>query len=173
MSSNFMEDLTVDSRGLDAVNQVSLFELSAYMRNMLLRDADVFSMAHGMELRVPLLDHKLVERAVQSPGACKRPDPRPKPLLVDAVGPRLPKIVHRHPKLGFTFPWRAWLQGPMRGRADRALRNREAWRSLGLNPAGPLALWERFLRDDRRLSALQILALVVLEDYSGRHSLKI
>src|SRR5205823_7771087 len=40
MSHNLMEDLSADARGLDAINQVSLFELSAYMRNMLLRDAD-------------------------------------------------------------------------------------------------------------------------------------
>jgi asparagine synthase (glutamine-hydrolysing) len=172
MSKDFIEDLTADANGLDDVNQVSLFELSGYMRNMLLRDADVFSMAHGLELRVPLLDHKLVEQAVGVPGAYKRPDPRPKPLLLDAVGPRLPDVAYSLPKRGFTFPWPAWLRGPMKDRASRALRNRDAWQSLGINPAGPLALWERFLKDDRRLSALQILALVVLEDYTGRHGLK-
>jgi len=173
MSTTTMKNLTADARGLDLVNQVSLFELSAFMRNMLLRDADVFSMAHGLELRVPLLDHQLVEQAVQMPGVCKQPDPRPKPLLLDAAGPRLPNVVHRHPKRGFTFPWGAWLRGPMKNRADRALRNHDAWTCLGINPTGPLALWKRFLQDDRRLSPLQILALVVLEDYSSRHNLKI
>jgi asparagine synthase (glutamine-hydrolysing) len=173
MPRSFMDDLADDARGLDSVNQVSLFELSAYMRNMLLRDADVFSMAHGLELRVPLLDHRLVEQTVQMPGALKRPDPRPKPLLLDAVGSRLPQSVHRHPKQGFTFPWSAWLRGPMKERADRALQNRDVWTSLGMNPAEPLGLWQRFLRGDRRLSALQILALMVLEDFTIRHGLSI
>jgi asparagine synthase (glutamine-hydrolysing) len=168
-----MDDLADDARGLDSVNQVSLFELSAYMRNMLLRDADVFSMAHGLELRVPLLDHRLVEQTVQMPGVLKRPDPRPKPLLLDAVGSRLPQTVHRHPKQGFTLPWTAWLRGPMKERADRALQNRDVWTSLGMNPAEPLGLWQRFLRGDRRLSALQILALMVLEDFTIRHGLSI
>jgi asparagine synthase (glutamine-hydrolysing) len=172
MSHNLMEDLSADARGLDAVNQVSLFELSSYMRNMLLRDADVFSMAHGLELRVPLLDHRLVEQTVQMPGVCKRPDPRPKPLLLDAVGPRLPRLVHCHPKQGFTFPWAAWLRGPMRDRASRALGNRDVWTSLGMNSGQPPMLWQRFLQGDRRLSALQILALVVLEDFTTRHGLK-
>jgi asparagine synthase (glutamine-hydrolysing) len=172
MPCTFTEDLANEARDLDAINQVSLFELSAYMRNMLLRDADVFSMAHGLELRVPLLDHRLVEQTVQMPGVLKRPDPRPKPLLLDAVGSRLPPVVHRHPKQGFTFPWAAWLRGPMKERAGRALRNRHAWASLGMNPGEPVALWDRFLQGDRRLSALQILALVVLEDFTLRHGLR-
>jgi asparagine synthase (glutamine-hydrolysing) len=172
MSCNLMDNLTAEARGLDAVNQVSLFELSAYMRNMLLRDADVFSMAHGLELRVPLLDHQLVEQTVQIPGALKRPDPRPKPLLLDAVGRRLPKLVHHHPKQGFTFPWAAWLRGPMKERAGRTVQNRDVWTALGMNPATPLRLWNRFLQEDRRLSALQILAFLVLEDFATRHGLK-
>jgi len=172
ISHKMMEELSSKARGLDPINQVSLFELSAYMRNMLLRDADVFSMAHGLELRVPLLDHRLVEQAVQIPGVCKQPDPRPKPLLLDAVGPRLPRLVHRHPKQGFTFPWSAWLRGPMKDRVDRALRNRDVWTSLGLNAAEPVRLWQRFFQGDRRLSALQILAFVVLEDFTTRHELK-
>jgi asparagine synthase (glutamine-hydrolysing) len=129
-------------------------------------------MAHGLELRVPLLDHRLVEQAVQLPGACKRPDPRPKPLLLDAVGPRLPRVVHTHPKQGFTFPWAAWLRGPMQDRADRALQNREVWTTIGMNPDEPVAIWRRFLKGDRRLSPLQVLALLVLEDFTTRNGLK-
>jgi hypothetical protein len=42
-----------------------------------------------------------------------------------------------------------------------------------MNPAEPLTLWQRFLRGDRRLSALQILALIVLQDFTIRHGLSI
>jgi len=172
MPCNLMNDLSTQARTLDAVNQVSLFELSTYMGNMLLRDADVFSMVHGLEVRVPLLDHLLVEQVVQLPGALKRPDPRPKPLLIDAVGPRLPRLVYCRPKQGFTFPWQMWLRGPMHDRVSRALRNRDVWVALGLNPLAPALLWNRFLQQDRRISALQILALNVLEDFASRHGLK-
>jgi asparagine synthase (glutamine-hydrolysing) len=98
----------------DVERQVSACELSAYMGQMLLRDSDVFSMAHGLELRVPLLDHALVEEAVALPGAWKRPDPRPKPLLIDAVGGRLPRLTYAAPKRGFAFPWDAWLRSALR-----------------------------------------------------------
>jgi len=166
-----VEELDSRSRGLDLINQVSLFELEGYLRHMLLRDADVFSMHHGLELRVPLLDHQVVEQVAALPGSCKQPDPRPKPLLVDAVGTRLPACVYSLPKRGFTFPWDSWLRGPIHAHAERALLNQEVWSGLGLNPMAPAHLWERFVRRDGRVAALQVLALVVLEDYARRHGL--
>jgi asparagine synthase (glutamine-hydrolysing) len=157
---------------LDPVNQVSLFELSGYMRYMLLRDADVFSMAHGLEVRVPLLDHEVVEQVARLPGEFKRPDPRPKPLLIDAVGERMPAPVVQMPKRGFTFPWGAWLRGPLRERASRAIENRALWAGLGFNSEAPRAIWQRFLSGDNRVAALQVLGLVVLESFASRHGLR-
>ncbi len=46
--------------------RVSLLELSVYMRSVLLRDSDVMSMAHSIELRVPFLDHRLVAHALRN-----------------------------------------------------------------------------------------------------------
>jgi asparagine synthase (glutamine-hydrolysing) len=172
LPSAVFSELDVNAMDSDAVNQVSRLELLGYMAHMLLRDADVFSMAHGIELRVPLLDHLLVEAAVPLPGAWKRPDPRPKPLLIDAVGARLPGFLTRLPKKGFTFPWGPWLRGPLRQRAEASVRNGALWSRIGFDPAVPLHLWERFLVRDRRISPLQILAFVVLEDYLERHGLQ-
>ena len=63
-----LAELEKQTRHLDMANQLSRMESSAYMRFMLLCDADVFSMIHGLEVRVPLLDHKLVELAASMPG---------------------------------------------------------------------------------------------------------
>src|SRR5262249_48834562 len=63
-----------DELARDPVNRVSQLELSLYMRNTLLRDADVCSMAHGLEVRVPLLDHHLVELVASLPGRIKAGD---------------------------------------------------------------------------------------------------
>jgi asparagine synthase (glutamine-hydrolysing) len=167
-----VDDLQARASGLDLINQMSLFEMGAYLRHMLLRDADVFSMRNALEVRVPLLDHKVVELAARSPGKYKRPGPRPKPLLIDAVGPRMPTWVWSRPKRGFTFPWDAWLRGPMRQRAVRAIDNRELWASLGLNWQGARRLWERFLAKDSRVGGLQVLALLTLEDFAARHGLR-
>jgi asparagine synthase (glutamine-hydrolysing) len=156
---------------LDLTNRVSFWEIELYMRNMLLRDADAFSLAAPIEYRVPFLDHKLVERAFGLPGAWKRPDPRPKPLLVDAAGPRLPREVWQRKKRGFAFPWADWFApaGALRAMAREAVEDASAWRDLGLNNKGVTALWQRFVAGDKSVSPLQILAFVVLRDYANRH----
>ena len=166
--------LAAQAKGLDTLNQISLFELSAYLRHMLLRDSDVFSMAHGLELRVPLLDHVVVDQVTALPGCWKRPGQhRLKPLLLDAVGPRLPAGSARSPKRGFTFPWSSWLRGPLRERIRTLLEQEPIWQHIGIAAEAPAGLWQRFLADDSRVVASQILALAVLADFAGRHRLRI
>jgi asparagine synthase (glutamine-hydrolysing) len=162
-----------DISSFSSPNQISALELSSYMRDMLLRDADVFSMAVGLELRVPLLDHVFVERVVSLPGAWKGPDPRPKPLLLDAVGPGLPPWVPERRKRGFTFPWDAWIRGPMRDRVSSALHEREMWTAVRLDPAGPERLWAQFEDRDPRVGGLQIIALWALREFLHRHQLTV
>ncbi len=171
LSESEMADLASLATKADLANTISALELSHYLRYMLLRDADVFSMAVGLEVRVPLLDHVFVETAVPLPGRWKRNDGRAKPLLLDAVGPRLPDWVGRQRKRGFTFPWRAWLTGPLRERAHAVLANRDVWRTVGLAEEKPEEMWFRFLQDDARVGASQIVALWVLAEYAQSHTL--
>jgi asparagine synthase (glutamine-hydrolysing) len=87
---------------------ISALELTRYMRNQLLRDSDVMSMAHGLELRVPLVDRVLVEKVTQVPAAQRlRPN---KGLFTDAV-PEVPDWVVNQRKRGFLFPYQKWLGG--------------------------------------------------------------
>jgi asparagine synthase (glutamine-hydrolysing) len=158
-------------RGRDPENTVSALELTGYMRNMLLRDSDVFSMAHGLELRVPLLDHELVESAVRARGEWKRPGGVPKALLVDAVGPRLPKRATTLPKRGFMFPWANWFRGGLATAAGERLTDRGIWDRLGFDPAAPARLWERFRRRDPAVGGLHVLGLMVLADVAARQRL--
>lgn len=92
-------------------------ELTTYTCNQLLRDTDVMSMAHSLEVRVPLLDHLLVERVLRLPDAVKANGGKPKALLLEAVGPWLPAVVrNRSDKQGFVFPWDTWMRGPLEGK---------------------------------------------------------
>ena len=168
------ESLRSRSAGLDGANQISFFEIELYMRHMLLRDADAFSMAAPIEYRVPLLDHQLVETAFRAPGVWKKPDPRPKPLLLDLVGPGLPAAVWQSPKRGFTFPWGAWLGpgGALAEMAIEAANDAATWLSLGLEASGAARVWARFSSGDRRVSPLQVLALLALHSYATRHRLQ-
>jgi len=110
-----------DTLNLDSVNRISYLEARCYMLNTLLRDADVMSMAHGLEVRVPLLDHMLAEQLMALPGPAKLSSERPKPVLVDALNGALPpKIVHR-PKRGFALPFEHWVRQSLRPQVQSAL----------------------------------------------------
>ena len=87
-------------------DEVSVLELTRYMRNQLLRDSDVMSMAHSVELRVPFADRKLIETVAKIP-ACWRLAPG-KRILLDAI-PEIPEWVRNRPKQGFTFPFKDWV----------------------------------------------------------------
>lgn len=165
-----LQELSRWADGTDAVDAVAGFELGGYMRHMLLRDSDVFSMRHGLELRVPLLERGVVEHAARARSAWRRPDPRPKPLLVDAAGPRLPERAWRAKKRGFTFPWAAWLRGPLRERATESLAGGRL-ANIGLDTGAARAIWQRFERGDDATSPLQIIALMVLESLVARDGL--
>ncbi|TET73468.1 MAG: asparagine synthase (glutamine-hydrolyzing) [Candidatus Aminicenantes bacterium] len=102
-------------------NRVSFLETTAYMANQLLRDTDVFSMAHSLEIRVPFVDHTLVELLANIPIRYKANKDMPKRLLIKALNCNLPdEIVHR-PKMGFTFPFDLWMRRELRGFIEERL----------------------------------------------------
>jgi asparagine synthase (glutamine-hydrolysing) len=106
----------------DDYARISWAELTGYMRHMLLRDADQMSMAVSLELRVPFLDHELVEYVLGLPAAEKKRYPGPKGLLVEACRDLLPPSVYQRPKSGFVLPMRAWMLGPLASFVDEGVR---------------------------------------------------
>ncbi|TAE47146.1 MAG: asparagine synthase (glutamine-hydrolyzing) [Bacteroidetes bacterium] len=149
-------------------SQVSVGEIATYTQNVLLRDTDQMSMAHALEVRVPFFDYTLVEYSLGIPDVFKNPV-YPKKLLVDAMGTLLPHEIVFRKKMGFSFPWRQWLQGELRDFCGASLK------SLGKRPlfapGAVEALWERFLRNDPSTSWIKIWMLVVLEDWMKRNDI--
>ena len=126
----------------DAAATVGFLEMRGYMHNQLLRDTDVMSMAHSLEVRVPMLDHLVVELVARLPGRL-RVGVTPKALLTSAVGRLLPPEVVGRAKWGFTFPLEHWLRGPLRPMAEARL---DEAASGGLFKAAPVRrLWQEFL----------------------------
>jgi asparagine synthase (glutamine-hydrolysing) len=87
--------------------RVAALESSLYLRNQLLRDMDWASMAHSLEVRVPLVDAHLLRKV--APVLVTRKE-RGKQLLANAPRPPLPASVRARRKTGFTLPIREWLQ---------------------------------------------------------------
>jgi asparagine synthase (glutamine-hydrolysing) len=106
----------------DDFAQTSWAELTGYMRRMLLRDADQMSMAVSLEMRVPFLDHELVEYVLGLPAAVKKRYPGMKGLLVEACRDLLPTSVYQRPKAGFVLPMKHWMLGPLGLFVEEGLR---------------------------------------------------
>src|SRR3954462_75615 len=92
------------------------------MRRMLLRDADQMSMAVSLELRVPFLDHELVEYVLGLPASVKKKYRGVKGLLVEACRDLLPTAVYDRPKSGFVLPMKEWMTGPLASFVEEGAR---------------------------------------------------
>ena len=88
--------------------QAAWFEENLYMQNQLLRDTDVMSMSHGLEVRVPFLDEDFQE-TVKNISPDIRFGSRPKKLLIDSFTDYLPDAIRSRSKMGFTFPLQQWM----------------------------------------------------------------
>jgi asparagine synthase (glutamine-hydrolysing) len=98
--------------------RVVALESSLYLRNQLLRDMDWASMAHSLEVRVPLVDAHLLKKL--APCLVRRKE-RGKQLLARAPRPPLPPEVRNRRKTGFTLPIKEWLR--QEGRVEHGKRS--------------------------------------------------
>lgn len=124
---------------------VGMLESRFYMGNMLLRDSDVFGMAHGLEIRVPFLDRALTDYVLALPGAWRVSVPgRSKPLLQDAVADLLRPELRSLAKRGFGLPQAHWMLGPLRERFEAFFAGA---RQAGILEARAVdRVWQEFLR---------------------------
>ncbi len=156
--------------------RVQACERRRYLCHTLLRDGDVLSMAHGVELRLPLCDPWLW-RVVSALAPWSYADH--KALLVAAAPPKDPRVqaVAAQPKRGFELPLDDWLRGPLSGPLQALLLNGDQVAAAGLQPRAVRGLWQLHraamptpLAVRRRL-AHRIWALYVWLAYVQRHAL--
>jgi asparagine synthase (glutamine-hydrolysing) len=113
---------------------VGLFsDLYLYLPDDLLTLTDRVSMAHSLEVRVPFLDHHLVELVARMPARLKVRGLQTKRLFRRAVAPWLPKAHLTRPKQGFAVPMAAWLRGALRPVVSDLIASRDVRESPWLN----------------------------------------
>jgi len=105
----------------DPLSLIQYLDMKTYLVGDILTKVDRASMAHALEVRVPLLDHKFVEWVSGLPVNYKLRGQEGKYILKKALEPHLPRDVLYRPKMGFGVPLGKWFRGPLRQRLRESL----------------------------------------------------
>ncbi|MBK8012619.1 MAG: asparagine synthase (glutamine-hydrolyzing) [Deltaproteobacteria bacterium] len=161
-----MRSIASDPAKLHAISRL---ELSSFIGERLLRDTDAASMAVSLEVRVPLLDHRVVE-AVASLAAPVRFEPlgRKRLLRQMAMGSLDPALFDR-PKSGFVLPIERWCRAQLRGDIEETLGDFALCRSVGLDRDAVLRLWRAFQADAPGIYWSRVWGIFVLLAWCRRH----
>jgi len=163
----WLEQLVVYAETLRGESAISYLELRTYMLNTLLRDTDSMSMHHSLEVRVPLLDHELVEYVEALPDGARKKAGTTKALLAESVKDLLPGGAVHRPKRAFTLPWEHWLRG--KAGTEVACRLGMLTPSLAsmLDSNAVQSVWRRFL--SKRTGWARPWSLFVLNEWARKH----
>ena len=151
----------------DDINKISYLDYKTYVPNTLLRDADCMGMANSMEVRVPLLDDKLVEYVATIPGKFKVDKNVPRKLEAGALEDLLPREVVYRKKEDFTPPFEKWLRSRMRPIVEEALAEKTVNKRGIFNYEKIDQLWQKFLSG--RVNWGRIWIFVILELWCQEH----
>ncbi len=119
-----------NAAGADAVDRLMLVDLQSYLSDDILHITDRMSMAVSLEVREPLLDHRLIDFAASLPSSYKVDQRRRlwKRCFKDAMAPWLPRPIVERPKSGFGGPVRSWMERGLEAAALRLLADSSAVR---------------------------------------------
>ncbi len=137
-------------------------DIHTYLPDDLLVKVDIASMAHGLEARSPLLDHKIMEWAARIPSAQKMQNGVTKSILKSAMESFLPNKILYRPKMGFGVPVEDWLKGELKEFAYDTLLSTQARQRGLITPA-----YVKTMLDEHyggiRLHHTRLWALLMLE----------
>ena len=139
------ESITSKHRRLSAIEEQSFFDIKNYLPEELLVKADRASMKHSLEVRVPLLDHRLVEFAVNLSQDLKLRGNTGKYLLKQVLYDYVPVSLFNRPKWGFTIPLRIWLSGELSYLLEKYLSDKVIEECGLVNPEPVRQLKKAFL----------------------------
>jgi asparagine synthase (glutamine-hydrolysing) len=132
------------TRGSENLHAVSLLELSSFVGERLLRDTDTASMAVALEVRVPLLDHVLIETVAGIDPKRRFFPSRKKQLLRDVALSRLDPRIFDRPKSGFVLPIDVWARQRLEAKMGALFADTALVRRAGLREEAVQTLWRSF-----------------------------
>jgi asparagine synthase (glutamine-hydrolysing) len=151
------------------VNRILYVDLKTSLADDMLVKVDRMSMAHGLEVRAPFLDHRLVERVARLPGRVKVPGAAKKPLLRSILNGRIQRQAWDRPKHGFTAPIAQWLRAELRVYVEDLLFSPSSVSHELFDPKGLRLLWEDHLAE-RETHEHELWMLLMFEVWSRMHA---
>jgi asparagine synthase (glutamine-hydrolysing) len=146
----------------DPLSLIQYLDTKTYLVGDILTKVDRASMAHALEVRVPLLDHHFIEWAATVPSGFKLKGQEGKYLLKKALEPYLPPEILYRPKMGFAVPLAKWFRGPLKERLTRVMTSGDLVESGLFNPAYLAQLLDEHL-SERRDHSMALWALMMFE----------
>ena len=167
-SSAFLKDLFKRSGARELLDRINYVDLHSFLPHNLLRYSDRMSMAHGLEIRCPYADHRLIEFLARVPRQWKLRRGQQKYLLRVLASDFLPRSVLRRGKLGLNPPMGVWLRGHLRHLLDEYL-SRKLLRERGyFNPRVVEGMIHDHL-NGRRDFSLHLWALISFEEWHRQY----
>src|SRR5664279_1619921 len=155
--------------GLTPLAAVSVLELALFLGERLLRDGDFASMASSIELRVPLLDHEVVEAVQRVPDALRFQPLGKKQLLRDVAMSGLDPALFDRPKAGFVLPIAVWAKDQLAPQIEATFADSALTESVGLRSDTLLKLWRSFVGGAKGMYWSRVWAPYVLLDWCRTH----
>lgn len=161
-AGSLMETLFARAVAADELARQQYVDVKTYLAEDILTKVDRMSMAASLEARVPLLDHRIVEMALNLPPHLKLAGGRTKVILRRMMAQRLPEAVLTKPKEGFSIPLKHWLRHELRPLMHDLL-GPETVRRRGLFNPDTVERWIREHMTGRANHSHRLWALMVLE----------
>ncbi|TMQ13607.1 MAG: asparagine synthase (glutamine-hydrolyzing) [Candidatus Rokuibacteriota bacterium] len=161
------ERILAGSEPRHLLDRMMLADQTSYLPDDLLAKVDRASMAVSLELRAPLLDHRVVELSWRLPRSLKLRGTVGKWVLRQVLYRRVPQEIVERPKMGFSVPIDRWLRGPLREWGESLLAPAALGESGLLNPAGIIRAW-RELQDGRRPAGAALWAVIMFQAWRAR-----
>lgn len=146
------------------LSMVQYMDMKTYLVGDILTKVDRASMAHALEVRVPILDHKLVEWMSTLPPDFKLNGREGKYVFKKSLEPHLPNDVLYRPKMGFSVPLASWFRGPLKQRVQDALLG-ETMMDTGFFDHKFLTQLVEHHQSGRRDNSASIWALLMYESF--------
>lgn len=154
-------------QALHDIESMQYWDLKTYLPDDILAKVDRASMAVGLEARVPLLDHRVVELSWQLPYATKIREGQTKWMLRQILDDYVPRSLMERPKMGFGIPLQGWLHGGLREWARNLLSPEALKDNPILDPTKVQNLWRDFEKNGQG-NTYFLWTLLMMQSWLGK-----